>query len=80
MLHKQTVEAWAQQKYGELKQREQALLAERNEIFGKIDEEAGKLKDTLVSDIKKYIKEYGKKEKFDYILTTSDDAPTVILC
>ena len=70
--------AWAQQKYGELKQREQALLAERNEIFAKIDEEGRKVKDSLVSDIRKYITNYGKKEKFDYILTTSDDAPTVI--
>ncbi|SEP92256.1 OmpH family outer membrane protein [Flavobacterium urocaniciphilum] len=70
--------AWAQQKYAELKQREQALLAERNEVLGKIDQEGGKLKDTLVSQIRKYITDYGKKEKFDYILTTSDDAPTVI--
>lgn len=71
-------QAWAQQKYGELQQRQQALLAERNEILAKIDGEAAKLKDSLVGDVKKYIKDFGKKEKYDYILTTSEDAPTVI--
>ena len=34
--------------------------------------------DTLIKQVKKYIKDYGKKENFDYIFTTSDDAPTVI--
>lgn len=71
-------EAWAQQKYAELQQRQQALLAEREQILGKIDTEAGKLKDSLVKEVKKYVEEYGKKEGFDYIFTTSDMNVTVI--
>jgi outer membrane protein len=71
-------QAWAQQKYGELQQRQQAVLAEREQIFAKIEQEGNALKDTLVKDVRKYIENYGKKEKFDYILTTSDDMPSVI--
>ncbi|NHM02769.1 OmpH family outer membrane protein [Flavobacterium difficile] len=71
-------QAWAQQKYAELQQRSQILAQEKNEAYGKIDQEAAKLQDTLVKQVKQYIKNYGKKEKFDYIFTTSDDMPTVI--
>jgi outer membrane protein len=71
-------EAWAQQKYGELQQRQQALLAEREQILGKIDGEAGKLKDSLVKEVKKYIENYGKKEGYDYIFTTSEMSVNVI--
>jgi outer membrane protein len=71
-------QAWAQQKAGELQQREQALIQERNQIMAQIDTEGGALKDSLVNDVKKYIQAFGKKEKFDYIFTTSDAAPNVI--
>lgn len=71
-------EAWAQQKYAELQQRQQALLAEREQILGKIDGEAGKLKDSLVKEVKKYIENYGKKEGYDYIFTTSEMSINVI--
>ena len=71
-------QAWAQQKYAELQQREQQILQERDQVLGKIQAEGSKLQDTLVQQVKKYIKDFGKKEKFDYIFTTSDDAPTVI--
>jgi outer membrane protein len=71
-------QAWAQQKYAELQQRSQQVAQEKNEAYGKIDQEAAKLQDTLIKQVKKYIKDYGKKEKFDYIFTTSDDMPTVI--
>ena len=71
-------QAWAQQKAGELRQREQALMQERNQIMAQVETEGGALKDSLVSDVKKYIQAYGKKEGFDYIFTTSDAAPNVI--
>lgn len=71
-------QAWAQQKAGELQQREQFLMQERQQIMAKIEEDGAKLKDTLVKDLKKYIENYGKKEGFDFILTTSDMAPNVI--
>ena len=71
-------QAWAQQKYAELQQREQQILQERDQVLGKIQAEGSKLQDTLVQQVKKYIKDFGKKEKFDYIFTTSDEAPTVI--
>ena len=71
-------QAWAQQKAGELQQREQALMQERNQIMAQIETDGTALKDSLVKDVKKYIENYGKKEKFDYIFTTSDAAPNVI--
>jgi outer membrane protein len=71
-------QAWAQQKYGELQQRQQEIVAERDQVFAKIEQEGGALKDSLVKDVRKYIENYGKKEKFDYIFTTSDAAPNVI--
>ena len=71
-------QAWAQQKYGELQQREQQILQERDQVLAQIQTEGGKLQDTLIKQVKKYIREFGKKEKFDYIFTTSEDAPSVI--
>lgn len=71
-------QAWAQQKAGELQQREQVLMQERNQIMAQIESEGGALKDSLVKNVKKYIESYGKKEGFDYIFTTSDAAPNVI--
>ncbi len=71
-------QAWAQQKAGELQQREQVLMQERNQIMAQIETEGGALKDSLVKNVKKYIESYGKKEGFDYIFTTSDAAPNVI--
>jgi outer membrane protein len=71
-------QAWAQQKAGELQQREQTLMQERNQILAQIETQGTALKDSLVNDLKKYIEVYGKKEGFDYIFTTSDAAPNVI--
>lgn len=71
-------QAWAQQHAAQLQQREQILIQERNKILAQIETEGGALKDSLVNDVKKYIKDYGKKEGFDYIFTTSDAAPNVI--
>ena len=71
-------QAWAQQKYAELQQREQQILQERDQVLAQIQTEGGKLQDTLIIQVKKYIREFGKKQKFDYIFTTSDDMPTVI--
>jgi len=71
-------QAWAQQKYAELQQRERVLTEETNRILGQIQQEAAKLQDTLTNEVKKQIRDFGKKEKFDYIFTTSEDAPTII--
>ena len=71
-------QAWAQQKYGELQQREQVIMQERDKVLGQIQTEGAKLQDTLIKQVKKYIRDFGKKEKFDYIFTTSEDAPSVI--
>ncbi len=69
---------WAQQKAQELRQREQLILQERDKVFAQIDADGNKMKDTLVKQVKKYIQDYGKKEKYDYIFTTSDVNVTVI--
>jgi outer membrane protein len=71
-------QAWAQQKAQELRQREQQILQERDQVFAKIDEEGNKLKDTLVKQVKQQIEDFGKKENYDYIFTTSDANVTVI--
>jgi len=71
-------QAWAQQKAAELQQREQLLMQERDQILGQLEQDGTKMKDSLVKDIKKYIQDYGKKEGFDYIFTTSDLSVNVI--
>ena len=61
-----------------MQQREQQILQERDQVLAQIQAEGGKLQDTLIIQVKKYIREFGKKQQFDYIFTTSDDMPTVI--
>ena len=61
-----------------MQQREKHILQKRDQVLVQIQTEGGKLQDTLIKQVKKYIREFGKKQKFDYIFTTSEDAPSVI--
>ncbi len=65
---------WAQQKGAELQQREQQLGIEQNALLQQLQQEGAVLKDTLISEVKKFIKDYGKKKGYDYIYGTGDAA------
>ena len=65
---------WAQQKGAELQQREQQLGMEQNALLQQLQQEGAVLKDTLISEVKQFIKTYGKKKGFDYVYGTGDAA------
>jgi outer membrane protein len=67
-------QAWAQQKGAELQQREQQLQYAQQAMIQQLQGESGKEMDTLVKSVKAFIKEYGKKEGYDYIYGTGDAA------
>ncbi len=65
---------WAQQMGASLQQREQQLGIEQNALIQQLQQEGAVLKDTLISEVKKFIKDYGKKKGYDYIYGTGDAA------
>lgn len=65
---------WAQQKGGELQKKEQELSYAQQAMLRQLQDESGKEMDTLVKDVKKYIKEYGTEKGYDYIYGTGDAA------
>ena len=65
---------WAQQKGAELQQREQQLGMEQNALLQQLQQEGAVLKDTLISEVKQFIKSYGKKKGYDYVYGTGDAA------
>ena len=67
-------QAWAQQKGAELQQREQQLGVEQNALIQQLQEEGAQLRDSIIKDVRQYIKDYGKKEGYDYIYGTGDAA------
>jgi len=66
--------AWAQKKSAELRQREQQLTYAQQALMRQLQEESGVELDTLVKQIKKHIKDYGKQHGYDYIYGTGDAA------
>lgn len=67
-------QAWAQQKGAELQQRQQQLQYADQAMMQQLQQESGKEMDTLVKSVKQFIKEFGKKEGYDYIYGTGDAA------
>ena len=65
-------QAWAQQKGAELQKREQQLSYAQQALVRQLQEESGTEMDTLVKNVKKFIKEYGKEKGYDYIYGTGD--------
>ena len=65
---------WAQQKGAELQQKEQELSYAQQAILRQLQEESGKEMDSLVKDVKKFIKDYGKEKGYNYIYGTGDAA------
>ena len=67
-------QAWAQQKGAELQQRQQQLQYAEQAISQKLQEESGVEMDSLVSNVKKIIKQYGKDKGYDYVYGTGEAA------
>jgi outer membrane protein len=67
-------QAWAQQKGAELQQREQQLGIEQNALIQQLQVEGAQLRDSIIKEVKQFIKDYGKKEGYDYIYGTGDAA------
>lgn len=63
---------WAQLKAQELQKRAQELEAMKQKLASEFSSEFGNKNDTVVSKMKKYIKDYGKRNGYDYIFTTAD--------
>jgi outer membrane protein len=67
-------EAWGQQKYSELQQRQQQLQYAQQGMLQQLQQENGKEMDTLVKSVKAQIKDFGKAKGYDYIYGTGDAA------
>lgn len=67
-------QAWAQQKGAELQKREQQLQYAQQSIAQQLQQESGVEIDSVVSNVKKFIKTYGKEKGYAYIYGTGDAA------
>jgi outer membrane protein len=67
-------QAWAQQKYAELQQRDQQLGYAQQAIMQELQAEGGKERDSIVKQVRDFIKSYGKEKGYDYIYGTGDAA------
>lgn len=67
-------QVWAQQKGAELQRREQELSYAQQAMLQQLQSESGVEMDSLVSNYRKIIKEYGKDKGYDYIYGTGDVA------
>jgi len=67
-------QAWAQQRGAELQKREQQLGYAQQQLAQQLQQESGAEMDSLVSGVKKFIKDYGKKNGYSYIYGTGDAA------
>ena len=65
---------WAQQRGAELQKREQQLGYAQQQLQQQLQQESGTEMDSLVSGVKKFIKDYGKKNGYSYIYGTGDAA------
>lgn len=65
---------WAQQRGAELQKREQQLGYAQQALSQQLQQESGVEMDSLVSGVKKFIKDYGKKNGYSYIYGTGDAA------
>jgi len=43
-------------------------------LIQQLQEEGAQLRDSIIKDVRQYIKDYGKKEGYDYIYGTGDAA------
>jgi outer membrane protein len=67
-------QAWAQQKYGELQQREQQLQYTQQALAQQIQGQHSVEMDSVVVKYKKIFKDYGKEKGYDYVFGTGEAA------
>jgi outer membrane protein len=67
-------QAWAQQKGAELQKREQQLQYAEQAMGQQLQQESGVEIDSVVSNVKKFIKSYGKEKGYAYIYGTGEAA------
>lgn len=65
---------WAQKRQAELEHRQQTLAEKEQNYMKKFQEESAVERDSMVSKMKTFIKEYGKEKGYDYIYGTGDAA------
>lgn len=65
---------WAQLRGQDLQKRERDLQIKQQSMQEEFAKEFGVKRDTIVSQMKKLIKEYGKKNGYDYVYGTGDSA------
>ena len=65
---------WAQQKGAELQKREQELQYAQQAMSQQLQQESGVEIDSVVSNVKKFIKTYGKEKGYAYIYGTGEAA------
>lgn len=65
---------WAQLRQQDLQKREQEIAALQEQMKQKFTEEFGVQRDTIVSQMRKKIKDFGKKNGYDYIYGTGEAA------
>jgi outer membrane protein len=70
-------QAWAQQKGMELQRREQELQADQNAIMQQFQKESDSIRTLIVDEIKTFVRDFGKKEGYDFIFNT-EDASTIL--
>ena len=64
-------QAWAQQKGAELQKREQQISYAQQAMLQQLQQESGAEMDSLVTSVRKYIKEYGKEKGYAYVFDIS---------
>lgn len=68
---------WAQRKGAELQKREQQLQYAQQAMGQQLQQESSVERDSIVTKVRKFIKDYGKKNGYTYIYGTGD-ASTVL--
>jgi outer membrane protein len=71
-------QAWAQQKGAELQKREQQLAQAQQALSQQLQQEGGTEMDSLVSNVKRTIKAYGKENGYTYIYGTGDSNASIL--
>lgn len=67
-------EIWAQKNGAELQKREQQLSYAQQAMLQQLQQESGVEMDTLVKQVKRFIKVYGKEKGYTYIFGTGEAA------
>lgn len=65
---------WAQKRQLELERRQQTLAEKEQNYMKKFQDESAVERDSMVSKMKSFIKDYGKEQGYDYIYGTGDAA------